>query len=126
MKNLYISIALFILLNIFILCSINYLNGVCSDLVQVNDTITITINKNSWDEAEILAKKFKDDWLTHSKNLSIFVDHKEMDQINVELYKLIQYVHEKNSEEALASSNVINFFLGHIKQMEEITPQNIF
>lgn len=126
MKNLYASIILFCILNIFIFISINYLNKTCVKLSNINDNIKISINDNSWDKTEHLTENFSREWLIHTKILSIFVDHKEMDEINKEFYKLMEYVKNKSSDEAAASSNVIGFFLNHIKAMEKINIQNIF
>lgn len=126
MKNLFISIILFFLLNVCILISINYLNKTCKNLITINSQIQSSIKENSWAKAEALTEGFSKEWISHTKMLSVFVDHKEMDEINIEFYKLMKYVSNESTDEASASSNVISFFLNHIMEMEKINPQNIF
>ncbi|MBC8062025.1 MAG: DUF4363 family protein [Clostridiaceae bacterium] len=106
--------------------SINYLDKVCNKLDAINIAMDTNIKDASWDKAEEFSLMFFNLWEDSSHKLSLFIDHKEMDNINDELWKLTKYINCKNKDEALASNNVIKFFIEHITKIEKINLENIF
>ena len=126
MKSIYISVSLFCIMLFFLIFSINYLDRECLKLHIINQTMEDNIKKETWDKADKNSLLFLNEWETSSHKLSLFIDHKEMDNINNELWKLTQYINCKNKDEALASNNVIKFFIDHVNKMEKINIQNIF
>lgn len=126
MKNILISFALFILLIISMILSINYLDTTCKSLLVVNDKIETSINSSSWDEAYAYSLKFKENWDKSAKYVSVFISHEEIDNIYDELWRLTQYTKTKNDEDSLASVHVIKYLLNHIVNMEQINIQNLF
>jgi len=126
MKTIYISVSLFCIMLFFLIFSINYLDRECMKLDNINETMEDNIKKETWDKADKNSLLFLKEWETSSHKLSLFIDHKEMDNINNELWKLTQYINCRNKDEALASNNVIKFFIDHVNKMEKINIQNIF
>lgn len=126
MKTVYTSIILFCILILSIVLSIKYLNRTCDELNNIDSNIEKSINTDAWESTDIYSKQFLNKWEKTSNEISVFVDHKEMDNINVELWKLTQYINCRNKDESLASIHTINFFIKHIKNMEKINFQNIF
>lgn len=106
--------------------SINYLDKVCSKLDIINASMDNNIKEAAWEKADEASLMFLKEWQASSHKLSLFIDHKEMDNINDELWKLTQYINCRNKDEALASNNVVKFFIEHINKMEKINMQNIF
>ena len=126
MKTVYISVALFCIMLLCLIFSINYLDKVCAKLDVINITMDNNIKEAAWGKADESSLMFLNEWQRSSHKLSLFVDHKEMDNINDEFWKLTQYISCRNKDEALASNNVIKFFIEHISKMEKINIQNIF
>ena len=106
--------------------SINYLDKVCKKLDVINTAIDNNINEAAWEKANEASLMFLKEWQGSSHKLSFFIDHKEMDNINDELWKLTEYINCRNKDEALASNNVVKFFIEHINKMEKINMENIF
>jgi len=105
--------------------SINYLNKVTDDFRKLNDEIELYITDNDWDKAYKSSIEYTEKWRDYSEKLKLFVDHQEMDQIEIELWKLPQYIKEKNKEESLASIHVLKFLIDHISELEKVSMQNI-
>lgn len=126
MKSIYISVTLFCIMVLFLIFSINYLDKVCNKLSVINIAMENNIKEADWEKAEVASSMFIKEWESSSHKLSLFIDHKEMDNINNELWKLTEYINSKNNDEALASNNVIKFFIEHINKMEKINMENIF
>ncbi|CRZ33939.1 DUF4363 family protein [Herbinix hemicellulosilytica] len=125
MKNIVISLLIFAIMVINIAFSLKYLNKVSDDLRRLNDEIEQYITDNDWDKAYKSSIDFKEKWKNYSEKLKLFVDHQEMDNIEIELWKLPQYIKEENKEEALASVHALKFLIDHISELEKVTIQNI-
>lgn len=125
-KKIYIPFIIFIALIFVVFFSIKYLKFVCNDLTELDNKVEENINKGDWKEAGKASISCLESWKKYSDQISIFVNHAEIDNINTELYKLTQYVKTEDKEEALASINVLKFLLEHIVNMEKINLQNIF
>ena len=125
MKNVTISLIIFIIMVISIAFSINYLNKITDDLGRLNDEIEQYITDINWDKAYKSSIEYTEKWKDYSEKLKLFVDHQEMDKIETELWKLIQYIKEKAKEEALASIHVLKYLVDHISELEKVNIQNI-
>lgn len=126
MKNVVISLLIFIIMVISIAFSLNYLNKVSDDLGRLNDEIEQYITDNDWDKAYKSSIEYTEKWKDYSEKLKLFVDHQEMDKIEIELWRMPQYIKERNKEESLATVHVLNFLVNHISDLERVNIQNIF
>ncbi len=126
MKSSITSFTLFILMILSIIFSINYLNTICTRLESSTIKVEKAIESNSWDEARKNYQDFMVQWEKYSPKVSFFSNHNEIDNINGELWKLMQHITYRNGEESLASINVIKNLLHHILKMEQLNIQNLF
>jgi hypothetical protein len=126
MKNVVISLLIFIIMVISIAFSLNYLNKVSDDLGRLNDEIEQYITDNDWDKAYKSSIEYTEKWKDYSEKLKLFVDHQEMDKIEIELWRMPQYIKERNKEESLATVHVLKFLVNHISDLERVNIQNIF
>lgn len=106
--------------------SINYLNKATQKLERLNDEIEQNITDGNWDKAYKTTIEFTEKWKDYSKQIKLFLNHQEIDNIEIELRKLPQYIKEKTKDESLASTYVLKFLLDHIAELEKIKLQNIF
>lgn len=106
--------------------SIKYLNKVSQDLGILNDEIEQNITDDNWDKAYKTSLQLTDKWKSYSKIIKLFLNHQEIDNIEIELWKLPQYIKEETKDESLASVHVLKFLLDHIAELEKIKLQNIF
>ena len=126
MRNAVLSFIIFVIMIIIMSFSISYLNKVSVNLEKLNDNIEEYINDDKWDKAYETSLEFRKRWESYSKNIKLFVNHEEIDNIEIELSKLPQYAKEKNKDESLASTQVLKFLIDHISSLEKINIQNIF
>lgn len=126
MKNVVISFIIFAAMVIAIFFSISYLNKVSSNLQSLNDKLEQQITDDKWNNAYNTSMDYTQKWEKYSKVIKIFVNHQEIDNIEMELMKLPQYVKEKTKDEALASVHVLKFLMSHISNLEKVNIQNIF
>lgn len=125
-KKIYISFIVFIALIFAAFFSIKYLKFVCDKLTKLDSTVEEYVNNDNWQEANKASIECLESWKNYSDKISVFVNHAEIDNINMELYKLTQYVKTEDKEESLASINALKFLLEHIVNLEKINLQNIF
>ena len=65
--------------------SIKYLNNVSDELVSINDEIQENITDDNWDKAYKNTMELTEKWNNYSKKIKIFVNHQEIDSIEIEL-----------------------------------------
>jgi len=106
--------------------SLSYLNKITYNLENLNKKIETYINNQNWDEAYNAASDFSEKWEKHTNVIKLFVNHQELDNIEIELCKLTQFVKEKTPDESLANVHTLDFLLNHITNLEKINLQNIF
>ncbi|WP_027623716.1 DUF4363 family protein [Clostridium lundense] len=126
MKNVYISLILFICMIFSIIFSINYLDKIYTNIGKLTIDLEQSIDKENWNSADKLVKEISNEIETNSSKISIFVNHMEIDNINNEFSKLTQYIKYHNKEEAMASLYAVRFFFEHTLKLEKINIENIF
>ena len=126
MKNLVITLVTLIIMVVTMSFSIKYLNNVSDELVSINDEIQENITDDNWDKAYKNTMELTEKWNNYSKKIKIFINHQEIDSIEIELQKLPQYIKEQTKDESLASIHVLSFLLEHIAKLEKLKLENIF
>ncbi|MGF7145509.1 Cu/Ag efflux protein CusF [Anaerotaenia torta] len=126
MKNIVISLMISVIMIMAMSFSIKYLNKVSQDLGRLNDEIEHYIADDNWDEAYKASIDFTEKWIDYSKKIKLYLNHQEIDNIEMELMKLPQYIKEMTKDESLASVHVLKFLVDHISELEKIKLQNIF
>ncbi|MFL0246519.1 DUF4363 family protein [Candidatus Clostridium stratigraminis] len=126
MRNVAISVVIFIIMILAMTISLSYLNKITNNLENLNMQIETYINDRNWDEANKAATDFSEKWDKYTNIIKLFVNHQELDNIEIELSKLTQFVREKTPDESLANVHTLDFLLNHITNLEKINLQNIF
>lgn len=126
MRNVIVTFSLFLLTIIAMFISVNYVNRTCLELEKSCNLIEEKINSENWDTAKNESKKFSDKWIKKYKKIAVFVDHTEIDNINSKLFEANEYIKNKDKEESIASVKVIEYYLWHIRQLEQVSFSNIF
>lgn len=126
MKNIVISLIISVTMIITMSSSIKYLNKVSQELGSHNDEIEKHIMDGNWDQAYKTTIELTNKWKDYSKKIKLFSNHQEIDNIEMELRKLPQYIKEETKDESLASAYVLKFLLYHIADLEKIKLENIF
>ncbi len=125
MRNIIISIALFLFMMLAIFISLSYLSSTCDKITSAADKLEEIINEEEWDEAYKASLELDKTWDKYSSVVCIFVHHQEIDNISGEIWKLTQYTKEGTKDEALASVHMVKLFIKHVETLEKVSIQNI-
>lgn len=126
MKNIFMTLFLFIGVILICFFSVRYLNNISNKVYAENTSIKKYIQSENWTKANNKSKEMSNQWHIYSNNCSVFVNHTLIDDLSLEEHKLEAYIKTKDKEEALASSESIEFLLERIKKLETINLQNLF
>lgn len=126
MKNIFMTLFLFIGVILICFFSVRYLNNISNKVYAENTSIKKYIQSENWAKANNKSKEMSNQWHIYSNNCSVFVNHTLIDDLSLEEHKLEAYIKTKDKEEALASSESIEFLLERIKKLETINLQNLF
>ncbi|SMC23780.1 protein of unknown function [Clostridium acidisoli DSM 12555] len=126
MKNIFMTLFLFIGVILICFFSVRYLNNISDKVYAENTSIKKYIQSENWTKANSKSKEMSNQWHIYSNNCSVFVNHTLIDDLSLEEHKLEAYIKTKDKEEALASSESIEFLLERIKKLETINLQNLF
>lgn len=126
MKNILVSILIFLVMLFSINHSTKYLNTTCRQLIKLSDTMEEIVHDGNWNKAYDLSTTLLDKWKNEYRTLSIFVHHAEIDNINSEFLQLTQYTKCRDKTESLSKIHLIKFYLNNIIEEQKINIQNIF
>jgi hypothetical protein len=126
MKNNIISFIIFIILMLIIIIPTRYLNKVCHSLTDNTEDIELVVTNEDWINSYKLSIQLLESWQKSKTTFSIFAPHNEIDNINMEIYKLSQYVKCKDKAESLASVHLIKFLINHVNDLNKASIENIF
>ncbi|MDV3426302.1 MAG: DUF4363 family protein [Bacillota bacterium] len=126
MKNIFVPFILLIMLMLLIILPPRYLNKICGSLTDEADDIELLVSNEDWNDSYILSVQLLDSWQDNKKVFSIFAPHDEIDDIDMEIYKLSQYVKCRDKTESLASIHLIKFLVNHLNELNKVSIQNIF
>ncbi|MEW8954990.1 DUF4363 family protein [Clostridium sp.] len=126
MKNVIASFCIFIALLVFMTWSMIFLNKVTVELERKNDSIEDLVNENNWEGSYEEVLSLLDFMALNASKMSIFINHQEMDLIEGEIYRLTQFVKNKNLDETLSSLHYIKFAVDSIQKHQKVNMKNIF
>ncbi|AFM01048.1 MULTISPECIES: DUF4363 family protein [Desulfitobacterium] len=84
------------------------------------------IRTKSWSNADQEIGKFSQEWSETKKLWSILIDHQEIDEIDLSLIRLEQYIKENEMVLSLGEVCALRMLINHIADKGMITLQNIF
>ena len=92
------------------------------DLSQVEDSTV----SNDWNTAEASLKKVSEKWSGVKKTWAVLIDHMEIDNIDITLTRVEQYILCKDTSSALAEASALMKYIKHIPKKEAPNIENIF
>lgn len=95
-------------------------------LLSRSDLIRTDIENENWDIAWDNLKKFKTIWNDVKSVWTVLVNHTEIDNIDMALAKIEQYIKTKEKGLALGEISSLRLLLKHVPAKERVTLENIF
>lgn len=123
-----IVISTLVILLVFLVGGISlnrYIDSSCKRLLNNVEELHGLVEGNKWEEAKDQLTDLKKEWEGVKKKWQLFLEHYEMDTIDITIAKLGQYVDIE--ERALSLGEVVEFqlLISHIKDKEHIKLENI-
>lgn len=103
-----------------------YLQKSSDELISKLDKICNYVDIGSWDEAYQEMNVLNKEWESKERVWGMVINHHEIDNISVSLKTALVYVEKKDQVESLASLSSLRHYIGHIPEMERISPMNVF
>ncbi|KHO60997.1 protein of unknown function (DUF4363) [Thermoanaerobacter sp. YS13] len=120
---LMISIVIFVLFLDII--SFKYLDKTSENLNKMLTAVQQNIEKEHWEEAKKNIEKAEKEWKKIDKKWAILIEHREIDEIEINMEKLKSYVETKNKDLSMAQLKAIKMLIRHIPQNEKPILENI-
>lgn len=125
-KSTITSCVLFLLLLISATFSSFYLHNFCVDFSNKYDELEELIVDENWDESYNYVIELLEETSKKGKLTAVIINHQEVDNLELELYTLTQYVKNKNLDLSLSTLHRMKFDLENIRKLNEFTLENIF
>ncbi len=125
MKNTVISFIIFFIVLGFIFIGNKNLNSLCDNSLRLSNEIEILINNNEWNTALDKATELKNVMSKGFKEVSIYINHQDIDNLNTEVVKLIDVIRIKELPDTLSCLDNIKCFSEYIKELQQINLTNI-
>ncbi len=90
------------------------------------DSMQHTIYQGQWDQAKDQLAKTHESWNKTKKLWSSMIDHQEIDNIDISISKLEQYVQTKGLSLATGEVSALKQLVEHVADKEKPTFHNVF
>ncbi|ADG81304.1 hypothetical protein Tfer_2819 [Thermincola ferriacetica] len=125
MKTFVATLVVFAILVGFSTFTYNYINNTTDDLMAHIQVMEKHLRARNWQQAEQGFSKLKSSWDRTSSNWAVFIDHQELDSINMSMARLKNYMDTREKPELLAELGELKLLLKHIPEKEALNLKNI-
>ncbi len=119
------SIAMFILLMLYILFCIEKINTITIETNKLCDNIQKLILSSNFEKAHYESEELLELWENNSKSMFIYVNAEELDLISCEIVRLTDYTKYKDKKEAIPCITLIKHLIDEINALQDLTWHNI-
>ncbi|MGB9780369.1 MAG: DUF4363 family protein [Caldanaerobacter sp.] len=123
-----IPLVIFLLMFIIFLdiMSIKYLESTSQKIERILAMAEESIKKGDWEKAKLLVEKSESEWKKIDKKWALLVEHREIDEIEINMEKLKSFVESKNKDHSMAQLKTVKMLLKYVPENEKPTLENIF
>ncbi len=104
----------------------NYTNSAGKDMISKLEELKISIGKNNSEEIEKKLSEVNQIWEEKQAKLAYFIEHNELEKVDVNLVSLKSYVEINDLEEAKREVDESCFSVQHIEEKYAFNLKNIF
>jgi len=123
------SIIVFIVIGLIVFGGVytqRYLDRTADQLAAQVEKIIEAAEQEKWQESREAYLRFSENWDNVRKNWAMFIDHLEIDNIEMKLTRGRSYIEAKDATNAGAEFADAIMLLEHIPERERLTLYNIF
>ncbi|MGM9572399.1 MAG: DUF4363 family protein [bacterium] len=105
---------------------ISYLNASTEQLTAQLNGLEKRIEHNDWQAAKKDLNRWQDNWTKIQNSWTLFIDHQEIDNIELSLNRMQSYIHSQNEVLSLGELSALKYWIAHIPDKESLHWGNIF
>ena len=125
MKNIIVSLILFLTVTTFIVFSDSKIQTLCSDIISRSNKLEETIDNNDFETAYNYSVELLDLLKSNAFICTIYLNHLDIDSIIDESVKLTVLVKSKDLSNSLVSLHLIKYNAERLMKLQNITIENI-
>ena len=96
-----------------------------ADFVGNLNQLATVLNNEDWESAARDFKEIRNKWRGTRNTWTIFLHHREMDNIDLSMARTVQYIETKNKPLSLAEMEALKQLFHIVKENEAVTLTNI-
>jgi hypothetical protein len=104
----------------------NYLTASSEMLAANFEKLEEALTRKNWVQASEILNNTWEIWDKTKKNWAPLIDHQEIDQLDLAVARLTQYINNQEYSLSLAELSALKFLIRHIPEKERVNLQNIF
>lgn len=123
-----IVIVTIIILVIFVVGAVilnRYVNTSCDGLLDNVKELHTSVENDRWSDSKKQLKGLKEEWENTKKRWQLFLEHYEMDDIDIILSRLEQYLEIKEKALSLGETAELGLLINNVKDKEGLKLVNI-
>lgn len=125
MKNIIVSLLIFIFTLSFIIFANHKLNNLCDFIAKNCNTILEELPSDDWDDIQATSQKLINKIEDCKLLTSIYINHNDYDTLNHEALKLYYFIYTRDKTEAYAATAILKSYSEKVKDLSKPTIENI-
>ncbi|MDI3534174.1 MAG: hypothetical protein PWQ82_539 [Thermosediminibacterales bacterium] len=123
-----VIIVTFILFCVFLslgFYTVSFLDKTSSSMADILNKIEKAVVQENWPDANKSLSVLEKQWRQNQPYWSILINHHEIDNIELSITHIKEYIKSKNTSEARAEIAGMKLFLKHIPENEKLSLENV-
>ncbi|HZJ76227.1 MAG TPA: DUF4363 family protein [Oscillospiraceae bacterium] len=125
MRTVIITIIILIIFVVSAFVLHRYIDTSCDGLLDNVKELHVSVEKDRWSDSKKQLSSLNEEWENTKKRWQLFLEHYEMDDIDIVLSRLEQYLEIKDKPSALSETAELRVLINHIKYKEGFMLENI-
>ncbi len=125
MRTVIITIIILIIFIVSAFVLHRYIDTSCDGLLDNVKELHVSVEKDRWSDSKKQLSDLNEEWENTKKRWQLFLEHYEMDDIDIVLSRLEQYLEIKDKPSALSETAELRVLINHIKDKEGFMLENI-
>ena len=125
-KELIISFIIVVAIVIFDIITQNYTDSAMREVGQILESVRNGLVEENSNIAKENIEIAKSKWDEVKEKLVIYIEHNELEKVEMYLIEVNSYIEKEDYNMALDSLDICNFIMEHIKDKYQFSLENIF
>ncbi|MCK9268189.1 MAG: DUF4363 family protein [Alkaliphilus sp.] len=125
MRTVIVTIIILIIFIVSAFVLHRYIDTSCKGLLDSVKELHVSVENDRWSDSKKQLSGLNEKWENTKKRWQLFLEHYEMDDIDIVLSRLEQYLEAEDKAPALSETAELRVLINHIKYKEGFMLENI-